>query len=37
LNNFINEANRYYTAVPSLFNRVAIKDVKLGEFTVCKG
>lgn len=37
MNNFINEAYRHFTAVPSLFNRVALRDVKLGEFVVSKG
>ncbi|CAK82075.1 unnamed protein product (macronuclear) [Paramecium tetraurelia] len=37
LDNFINESYRHYTAVPSLFNRVALKDIQLGEFTIQKG
>ncbi|CAD8147220.1 unnamed protein product [Paramecium pentaurelia] len=37
LDNFINETYRHYTAVPSLFNRIALKDIQLGEFVVQKG
>ncbi|CAD8152077.1 unnamed protein product [Paramecium pentaurelia] len=37
LDNFINESYRHYTAVPSLFNRIAIKDIKLEEFVIQKG
>ncbi|CAD8143579.1 unnamed protein product [Paramecium octaurelia] len=37
LDNFINEAYRQYTAAPALFNRIALKDIQLGEFTIQKG
>ncbi|CAD8049169.1 unnamed protein product [Paramecium primaurelia] len=37
LDNFINETYRHYTAVPSLFNRIALKDIQLGEFVIQKG